>query len=189
MASGREDIPAMTEPGDPGQARAPRRRWLRLRHWLLMAVLALLLALAGFVSWLDGPSGHRFVAAKIGELRPTSGLRIMIGRIDGSLFRRATLHDVRLADPQGIFFSAPQIRLNWSPLGWISNRLDIDELILPDARLHKLPKLKSTGSGKILPDFDIRIMRLRVDRLAVDKAVTGRADVFTLDGDGDLHNG
>lgn len=167
-----------------------RRGWLRLRHWLGIAALSLILALAGFVSWLDGPSGHRFVVRTIGDLAPASGLRISIGRIDGSLFDKAVLHEVRLSDPKGVFFSAPEIRLDWSPLGWVSNRLDIDELILPRARLHKLPELRSTGGGgRILPDFDIRIMRLRVDRLIVDKAVTGRADSFTLEGDADIREG
>ncbi|MGE4410534.1 MAG: translocation/assembly module TamB domain-containing protein [Sphingobium sp.] len=180
--------PVTTGPAEENAVRV-RRRWLRLRHWLAMAVLGLILALAAFLSWLDGPAGHRFVIAQIAGLKPESGLRIAIGRIDGSLYRRASFHDVSLSDPHGVFFSSPEIRLVWSPLGWLSNRLDIDELILPKARLHKLPQLKSTGGGKILPDFDIRIMRLRVDQLAVDKAVTGRTDSFTLEGDGDVRGG
>lgn len=182
MSEGDDILPAGDEP--------QRGRRLRWRRWLAATILVLILTFAGAVSWLDGPSGHRFVAEQVGNLRPASGLRISIGRIDGSLFNEATIHDLRLSDPRGLFFSAPEIRLDWSPLGWLSNRLDIDELIVPRARLHKLPELRSTGGeGGILPGFDIRIMRLRVDRFAIDKPVVGRADVFAIEGDADIRDG
>lgn len=189
MTDGRTDPPAM-DPPPPDRPETPGRRGRAWKRWIAGMVVALLLALAGAVMWIDSPAGHRFVVQKIGELRPQSGMRIVIGRIDGSLFRKAVLHDLRLYDPKGIFFSSPEVRLDWSPLGWLSNRLDIDELIVPRARLHKLPQFNRTeGTGKILPDFDIRIMRLRLRRLDVDEPVTGRADSFVLEGDADVRSG
>jgi len=194
-----EDLPPPPEDAAVAPVETPpRRRTARWRLWarvVLGVAVALLLAAAAGLVWLDSPAGHRFVIGKVSELRPKSGLRIGIGRIDGSLFRKATLHDLRLYDPKGIFFSSPEVRLQWSPLGWLSRRLDIDELIVPRARLHRIPRFNPTEStGKILPDFDIRIMKLRLARLDVDKGVTaqgedGREDAFMLEGDADIRGG
>lgn len=196
MAEGREDMPPTDPLPEAGPEEAPRRRARSRPHfhawqlWLAGLVLMLLAGVAGGLLWIDSPAGHRFVVQKVEQLRPQSGLRIGIGRIEGSLFRKAVVHDLRLYDPKGLFFSSPEIRLDWSPLGWLSNRLDIDELIVPQARLHKMPQFNKTeGTGRILPDFDIRVMRLRVDRLAVDRAVTGRDDIFVLEGDADVRGG
>ncbi len=164
--------------------------WTRFRRAIALAMLALVLVVAGGLVWLDSGPGHRMVAQRIAALAPSSGLKIEIGRIDGSLYRNAVLHDVRLSDPKGVFLSSPLVRLNWWPVGWLSNRLDIDSLVAPQARLHRLPKFnRSKKDGPILPDFDIRIMRLSIGKLNVDKAVMGQEDAFTIEGDADVRSG
>jgi len=172
--------------------RTSRRRWLRLRHKLLLVLVAIGLLCAGALAWLDSGPGHRFVARNIESLALESGLRISIGRIDGSIYDAAVFHDVRLSDPDGVFFSSPGIALDWWPWSWITNRLSIDALLVPDAKLHRMPRLRPSSretDSKILPDFDIRIMQLRVGRLVVDKAVMGRADIFSIEGDADIRKG
>lgn len=167
-----------------------RRRW-RWWHTLMGAFATLALLIAGALVWLDTPSGHRFVTRQVASMEMQSGLRIDIGRIEGSLYNRAVLHDVRLSDPKGVFLSAGTVRLHWWPIAWLSNRLEIDSLVIPTAHLRRLPQFRPSQQpgGRILPDFDIRIMRLEVARLTVDKTVTGRADAFTLRGDADIRNG
>ena len=178
-----EDGPAEAVP-----ARRARGKW---RLWVAGVLVVIGLLVAGALMWLDSPSGHRFVARQIEMLEPESGLRIKVGRIGGSIYNKAVLHDVRLSDPQGVFLSADTIRLDWWPVAWISNRLEIDSLLIPRARLHRMPRLRPSKrpSGKILPDFDIRIMRLEIGRLHVERAVTGRADIFTLRGNVDIRSG
>ena len=174
-------------PPPPSRRRRFVSRAIKLALWL---AAALVLATAGFLSWLDGPDGHRFVIRQIEALRPDNGLRIGIGRIDGSLYHKAVLRDLRLADPRGGFLVVPEARLAWWPLAGFSRRLEIDELVVPNALFQRIPKFNPTPStGRILPNFDIRIMRLRVDRLTVGKGVTGREDVFAVQGDADVRRG
>lgn len=168
-------------------------RWRRAvrvsRRTITVVLLAALLAIVGGLAWLDSAVGHRFVTRQISAWAPQSGLHVSVGRIEGSIYRDALLRDVRLSDPRGLFLEAPAVRLKWWPLGWLSNRLEIDTLHAPLARLHRLPKLRPGKKGKILPDFDIRIMRLAVDRLELGEGVTGRADVLSLAGDADIRDG
>lgn len=169
---------------------APPRRRRRWQIWVLGILAAGLMLVAGLAVWLDTSAGHRFLVARISGIEPQSGLRIGIERIDGSIYGKARLRGVRLSDPGGIFLSAPDVRLDWWPVAWLYNRLDIDMLDVPVARLHKLPHfIPSKAKRPLLPDFDIRLMRLNVGRLFVDRAVVGRADVMTMAGDADVRSG
>src|SRR3546814_16463805 len=78
----------------------------------------------------------------------------------------------------------------WWPFAWLSNRLDIDRLVIPRATLHKLPRLNpSEREGPILPGFDIRLMQFSVGRLTIDRRVTGKIQQATLSGDADIRGG
>ncbi|MGJ3649208.1 translocation/assembly module TamB domain-containing protein [Sphingomonas sp. GlSt437] len=155
--------------------------------WGVVGLLALIGA--GVVA-IDSDIGHRFLVDRIAALRPANGLRYSIGRIKGSIFGRATLVDVRISDPKGVVLAAPVAELDWAPWAWLGNRLDIQSLIVPVARLEKLPQLRPTGrTGPILPGFDIHVGLLRVDRLIVAPAITGVARTGMLQGRADVRHG
>lgn len=149
-----------------------------------------MLGLATAVMLLDSSLGHRFVADRIAALKPANGLRYSVGRITGSLFTHATLIDVRVRDRKGLVLSIPRGELHWTPLAWLSNRLQIESLVVPAATLVKLPEIVRTGRPEpVLPGFDIRIGTLRIDRLTVGAAVTGSVRRGRLTGRADIHAG
>lgn len=173
------------------EAPARRRVWDgRWQRWVVALLAAALLIVVGALAWLDTAAGHRFLVSRIAAVKPPSGLRINVDRIDGSIYRKAVLRGLTLSDPRGRFFEAPRVELDWWPFAWLSNRLDIDRLVIPQATLHKLPKLNpAQRQGPILPGFDIRLMQFSVDRLTIAPAVTGRVQQATLSGDADIRGG
>ncbi|HEX8258525.1 MAG TPA: translocation/assembly module TamB, partial [Allosphingosinicella sp.] len=183
-----EELPAGAEEAPP-----PRRRgrwWSRIAKALVGLFLLALIALAGLVAFLDTDAGHRWIADRIAAQTPESGLDIRIGRIDGSIWGDTLLRDVRLYDPDGLFAESPRIELEWQPLGWIANRLLIDELRSELVIVHRLPRLRPAPEPRpILPDFDIRIGRLEVAQLRFEKAVTGQRRVASLAGGVDIRSG
>ena len=102
------------------EAKRPPRRWWRR---LLGAVIALVLHIVAAGALLDTGIGHRFVADRIAALRPANGLRFSVGRIEGSLFDRAVLIDVKVSDSHGLILAAPRADLSWRPFAWLDNRL------------------------------------------------------------------
>ena len=164
-------------------------RWLWPK-WLLALILLPLIVVAAAAALLDTSIGHRFIANRVAALRPSNGLRYSIGRIDGSVYGRARLIDVRVRDPDGLVLQVPRANLDWRPLAWIGNRLNIRSLVIPQATLAKLPRTTPTGrKGPILPGFDIGVGELRVDRLIIAKPITGVQRAGSLRGRADIRSG
>ena len=179
-------------PSPPEEAGAGERRSLLLRGlaWTGLGLVALAFLAAAFLTLLDTGPGRRFIADRISHVALQSGLRISIGRIEGSIYGRMTLRDVRLSDPQGMFAESPRLTVDWQPAAWAANRLQINSLSSPLIRLHRLPRLKpSERKGPLLPGFDIRVGALRIDRLWLGPTAAGTARTATVIGEADIHSG
>lgn len=184
---------AVTAPGGGEDLIAQSRR----KHWgkrLLTEILVLLLVLlslaVGGLVLLDTAPGHRFIVDRIGRMETATGLRIRVARIEGSIYGEARLKGVAVSDPQGVFLRSPEIMLDWAPGAWLYSNLHIDRLESPLVRLDRLPRLRKTGrKGPILPDFDIHIGRLKIDRLEVAHGVAGAARTGRLLGEADIRAG
>ena len=169
-------------------AKSGRSRW---PYYTILAVVGLLLV--GIISgglWLDSKSGHRYIISQIEALEPENGLRIEVSSIEGSIFGNAQLIDLALSDPKGKFFTSGKTSLNWNPVAWIFNELNITTVVVSMARLERLPELlKTKEDAPILPEFDIYVGSFRVDNLAIGAAVTGEEQFADLAGAIDIRSG
>jgi translocation and assembly module TamB len=169
----------------------PRAHW---RWGWRKAVLAAVLGVIGLAllaaAVINSPIGHRFIADSIARYAPASGLRIRIGRIEGSLLGTARLHDVTLADPQGVFLRVPEAELDWRPMHWFTSGLDVRELSAHRGVLLRVPKLNpGNPDAPLLPDFDIRIDKLVLDHFIVAKGIAGPARRVDLKARADIRKG
>ena len=170
----------------------PKRSWFRrLLYELATLLLGIAFLLAIGVAILDTAPGHRWIADQIGQLETASGLKIRIGRIEGSLFGQSKLRNVAVLDQRGIFFTSPEIDLDWAPGAWLYHKLDINRVHADRATLIRLPKLKPSTSkaGPILPGFDIHIGELSIDRLDVGPQVSGTPRSGRIRGKADVRSG
>jgi translocation and assembly module TamB len=162
----------------------PRRPLRTIGKWAGIVFGALLLLIAAVFLGINTDVGRRYVVGQINNLEMASGLDIDIGRIEGSIYGKLTIHDLTLKDPKGTFFVAPVAEMDWRPFAYLRNHVDIRALTIPRARLYRTPELKQTGdpNAPLLPDLDIDIGRLQVGRLLVDAPVTGQRHLLSLDG-------
>lgn len=161
--------------------------------WLVVAALvALALLLFGALLWLDGEDGRAFAVRQLPRYAPESGLTVRAERIDGSLFGGATVHGLRIGDEKGDFLVVPVARLDWRPRDLIGNTLTIRALEAPEVRLLRRPALRPTADERILPDIDIAIGRLLIERLVLSPAAIGApgpARVVRVAGRADIRAG
>ena len=102
------DIVVDARTGEPLEPRRLRRDWgRRLLNELFALFIALLFVLAGLIVLLDSAPGHRWIIDRIAGIETASGLRIRIGRIDGSIFGKSQLRNVSVADSRGVFLTSP----------------------------------------------------------------------------------
>ena len=185
------DIVVDARSGEPLEPPRLRHDWTRrLLNELFALFVALLFLAAGLLVLLDSAPGHRWIVDRIAGIETASGLRIRIGRIDGSIFGRSQLRNVTVADSRGVFLTSPNIKLDWSPGAWLDNKLHVDSLSAERVSLIRLPKLRPTAKkGPILPGFDIHIGELRIDRLDIGASVGGKARSGSVRGKADVNHG
>ncbi|MEX0342479.1 MAG: DUF490 domain-containing protein, partial [Erythrobacter sp.] len=157
---------------EAGPARGSSTGRVGKRALGLLAGLVLLLV--GALVVLNTPLGERFLANRIAAQTFPNGLNIRIGRIEGNLYGAATLHDVHVSDPQGVFLTIPRAEVDWNPGAWVWNRLEIDSFAARRANLSRLPEfLPSEDEGPVLPGFDIHIEELAIDNLTLARGIAG----------------
>jgi translocation and assembly module TamB len=167
-----------------------RQRARAAAKWTGIGLIGIVLLIGLFFVWLNSSLGHRYVVKQINELETASGLDIDVGRIEGSLFGELTLYDLQLKDPKGRFFVAPEATLDWRPLSYFRNHIDIKRLEIPRARLYRLPELKpGDPNAPLLPDINVDIGQIKVDRMLVDPAVTGYRHLLSLAGSARIDDG
>lgn len=153
-------------------------RWIGI---VLGGLLALALL---FLIGLNSDAGRRFVVTQIERMEFENGMKIDIGRLDGSLYGEMRLREFKLLDPKGVFLTSPEIRVDWRPFSFLSKHLNIKSATSQTINLTRLPEFKVTppSDTPLLPDLDIDIGTLRVDRFVVGEAVAGQRHDLRLVG-------
>ncbi|MEG3182370.1 translocation/assembly module TamB domain-containing protein [Sphingomonas sp. LT1P40] len=161
--------------------RAPM--WQRVAKWVLIALVGLAALLLVAVLGLNTGVGKRLVVDQIGKFTTASGLNVKVGRIEGSVYGAMVLRDVRVSDPKGVFATSPSIAMDWRPFAFLNNHVDVRSLRSPLVRVTRLPELNpGDPDAPMLPDLDIDIGSLNIDRLVLEAPVAGRRHIATLNG-------
>ncbi|MCA0207478.1 MAG: translocation/assembly module TamB domain-containing protein [Proteobacteria bacterium] len=166
------DEPLATEGAAPGKTRS----WpLTILRWIGLTLLGLVLLFALFLVGLNSDAGRRFVVTQIEKYEFENGMKIGIGRLDGSLYGRMVIRDFTLSDPKGVFLASPEVRVDWRPIRYLANHVDVRSATAATMTMRKLPEFKvvpDTGEP-LLPDLDIDVGTLRVDRFIFEAPVAG----------------
>lgn len=169
-----------------------RPNWpLRVAKWLGGIVIALAALIGVGIFVLDTGPGHRFVADQIAKLEFETGMKIRVERIEGSIYGRMVLRNFSVSDPKGEFLFSPQMVVDWRPFSYLSNHVDVRAFTAERVVLRRMPAFKPTppSDAPLLPDVDIDIGRLRVDRFIAEAPVSGERRVATLSGTAHIADG
>ena len=184
------EVQAAEEAG-PAQRTVWERVRLRLFKTVIGVVLGAVVLVAAVIFGIDTGPGHRFVAEQIGGLKFENGMRIRVGRIEGSLYSQMTLHDLSVRDTKGEFLFSPEIKVDWRPFAYLDNQVDVRSATAQRVVLRRSPVFKETppSEGPLLPDLDVDIGELRVDRFVFEPAVSGKRRIVTAHGSAHIADG
>ncbi len=170
-----------------------RPLWMTIARGIGIAIGGLLLLIAALVFGLDTGAGRRFLVDRLAGFETESGMRFAVARIEGSLYGRMILRGVEIRDGQGAFARSDRITLNWRPFAYLTHsKVDVRELLSPEVRLLRMPALKpvpADPNAPILPDIDIALGRVAIDRIVIEPPVTGQRHIARFTGSADIADG
>ncbi|MBK8174168.1 MAG: translocation/assembly module TamB domain-containing protein [Rhodospirillales bacterium] len=164
------------------------------RRIVIVAVglgLILVLAVAGAILAVQTEQGRLWLAAEIEALLAVPGeSSVRIGGIGPGLPLRLTLADITLADNNGPWLEARNLRFSWRPWALFARRLSISELVVAELHILRAPQGGTSAPDKTeqppveIPKLPValRIDRIGVDVVQIDKPVLGRAMRLSVDG-------
>ncbi len=162
-----------------------RPLWQRILKWIGVAIACLALLILAIVFGINTDPGRRFIADQLGGYKTASGLNIKVGRIDGSIYGKMTLSDVRVSDPKGVFLTSPRLDVDWRPFAFVNNHVDVRNLESALVTMQRNPELipqPVQPNAPFLPDIDIDINHLKVDRFVTEAPVAGSRHIGRIEG-------
>jgi len=165
---------------------------LRIAKWVGIAIGGLIGLVVLALLALNTSPGKRFIADQLAGFSTESGLNFRTSRIEGSIYGRMVLHDVEVRDPRGAFLTIPLLRVDWRPFAYIHSKIDVRAFTAPTMTLRRKPELKpvpSDPNAPTLPDIDLTLRRLKIDRFFILPPVTGQRHVVSLAGSAEIADG
>src|SRR6185312_2246595 len=150
-------------------------RGARIAAWTLGGLLLLIVILIGAVVVIGNTAGgRRMLESETAKL--TLG-RVRIAGLGGSFPGAIDIASLQLSDPKGVWMTAHQVSLRWSPFALLAWHMHIESLHVGDADVVRKPisspskRAPSSSSRSSLPQIDID--RMSVDTLVLEPAAAG----------------
>jgi len=161
-------------------SQARRRRW----PWILAGAAGGVVGLGLLARGLAATSiGRGFVEQRLEAAAP-AGQEIELDGLEGDLLGRFTASRLTVADAEGVWLTAEDIRIDWSPWALTGRRLVVEEVALGMLDIARQPQLETEsqdredgGGGNPLRGG--RLGSLSIDRLRTGAALTGEAATFS----------
>jgi translocation and assembly module TamB len=164
---------------------ARRPLWARIAKWAAIVPAVLIGLVAALIVGLNTGPGKGFLANQLGNYTTASGINIHVGRIEGSIYSHMILHDLEVRDQKGVFVTSPLVDIQWHPFAYIHSKIDLDSVSAGTIRMLRNPALKpvpSDPNAPTIPDIDLTLGRLHVDRFILEPPVTGKRSIVKIDG-------
>lgn len=154
---------------------------LRIFGFLIVVAIAIPVLV---IAALQIPSGRTMVSNMVSSLASSENQTITIKGLYLSFGLNAAVEDVTLADKDGVWLDAENIRLNWRPLQLVSGDLDVSSVSADRIDLNRLPAQEAstqtetaesepaTSGGLSLP-FNVRLESLEVGEINLGEPLIG----------------
>lgn len=160
------------------------RRAAKISAWVLAASVLLVAALLGAV-WIAGNTDPGRALIERLTYRLTSGY-VKLSGLGGSFPTQLTLDHLELTDGRGVWLTADQISLHWSPLRLLTRRIDVDDLQLKRLHMERAPVGDGKGGSGTIPHIDVG--EFSMDAVELGAPLTGTAATLSLRGKVELRS-
>lgn len=163
---------------------------------ILLLLWLMLLPLAASAQTEETDRG--FIQGLLEDALSAPGRSVRLTGFAGALSSRATIDEITVTDPDGVWFTATDVALTWSRSALLAGRIEIDEISVGEISLPRLPlpaesetPQPEAGGAFALPDLpvSVNIAEMRIDRAILGEPVIGVAAELSFNGSAQLANG
>ncbi len=170
----------------------------RLRRSTVIGALAVLavaaaLTVASTLASRSADDSKGVLASLLSRVLSTPTTQVSIGQVDGALSSDATVHDITIADRDGVWLKLDTARIVWSRTALLLHqRLEVDKLEVGDLEILRRPlpsERAVAGSDQpILPQLpvSVRIKAFALKQLTLGAPVVGEAARLSASGSASL---
>jgi len=130
-----------------------RRRIVIAGAWILGGTLLLIVVLGGAVLVAGNTAAGRGAIERLTYL--LTGGTVKLSGLGGSFPARLTLEQLQLIDRGGIWLTADQLALTWSPLRLVERRIQIDTLQVSRVHMERAPISDGHGGKVSFPTIEV----------------------------------
>lgn len=166
---------------------ASRKKKLPLWAWIIGGILVLLALSLVALRWAAASEIGRNFAEQQLESRVVSGQSIAVDGLSGDLLDRITLERLTVSDAEGVWLTASDVELAWSPMSLIGSKLDLELISASEIDVLRRPILPESeeddqDSGG-MPLKGISLSELAIGRFALSEGVVPQAVAGSVNGD------
>ena len=154
------------------------RRLLRRSGWVLGGIALLVVLLGGGVMIAGNTdAGRAWIERQ--TFRLTAG-HVKLSGLGGSFPTALTLRQLQLIDRDGVWLSADDIAVQWSPLRLLDRRIEVETLRAATLRIERTPLSDGKGGKASVPYIEVG--SFDVQRVELGAALTGSAVTLSARG-------
>lgn len=167
---------------------------MKIFTYLLWLFLLLVVLAVGFVLWLlFVQSGRDFLVRQVNGYTSQLATPVVLGRIEGNVFRDFTLDSLTVADGYGVWLTVDKARLVWTPLALLDGTRPFERLDVAKVGMVRLPSIITPQVEETPEEHAVNPLEylvyvpkeLVVEDAVVEAAVTGmrhrlRAEISSL---------
>ncbi len=160
---------------------------MKIAAWALGGVLLLCVLLVTALFIAGNTDSGRVMIEKL-TYRLTAK-QVKLSGLAGSFPRALTLDRLELSDEQGVWLTALNVTLDWSPLALLERRFQIDRLHVENIDMQRLPASSSKSASKGAPSIPrIDVTDASIDVLELGPQLAGAPASLTLRGSAKLRS-
>ena len=172
----------------------------RLRQSTIIGALAILaiaaaLTLGSTLASRSADDDKGVLSSLLSRVLSTPTTQVSIGQVDGALSSDATIHNVTIADRDGVWLKLDKARIVWSRTALLLHqRLEVDKLEVGDLQILRRPlpsdQAVANSNQPILPQLPVKIeiKAFALTQLALGAPVAGQAAQVSASGAASLGN-
>ncbi len=145
-------------------------------------------------------SDRGFIQGILEDALSAPGREVRLEGFAGALSSRATIDQITVTDPDGVWFTARGVGLSWNRSALLRGRVEIEEISVEEIALPRLPlpsegempAPEASGGGAFsLPELpvSVQIDEMRIDRAILGEPLFGEAAEMAFTGSAQLAGG